>query len=159
MNKLITFFRESSLARFLIPSGLLFMIFGVIFLVININNQDYVKTEATVSKVELEQEAYIDSVGDMVEATYKVSIKYTVDGTNYEEELGGLSQYKIGDKMTIYYNPSNPNQITQTKSLIIPVVIIISGLAAFVGGIISGMNAIKRYKKMRNQEKEWSNAK
>ena len=62
MNKLITFFRESSLARFLIPSGLLFMIFGVIFLVININNQDYVKTEATVSKVELEQEAYIDSV-------------------------------------------------------------------------------------------------
>ena len=87
----------------------------------------------------------------------KVYVKYSVDGKNYEEELGELSgSYKEGEKMTIYYNPENPSEITQTTSLVLPIVMIVGGIAAFIGGIVSGANAIKRHKKMKEQEKEWA---
>ncbi len=157
MNKLFTFFRESQVARFLIPLGLILTIFGVVVFSINMKNQNYVKTESTISKVELVEEEHIDANGDSVPATYKVSVKYSVDGKDYEEELGELSgNYKEGEKMTIYYDPENPSEITQTTSLVLPIIMIVGGIAAFVGGLISGANAIKRHKKMKEQEKEWA---
>ena len=157
MNKLFTFFRESQTARFLIPLGLMLTIFGVVIFTINSKNQNYIGVEATVSKAELVEEAHTDIDGNSVEATYKVFVKYTVDGKEYDEELGELSgTYKKDEKMTIYYNPDNPKEITQTKSLIIPIIMVVGGISALVGGIISGVNAIKRQKKMKEQEKEWA---
>ena len=55
------------------------------------------------------------------------------------------------------YNPKNPNEITQVKSLILPIAIILAGIAALTGGIVSGVNAVKRYQKMKDQEKGWEN--
>ena len=40
MNTIATFFRESRLARFLIPGGLFIVIFGIIMYSINIKNQN-----------------------------------------------------------------------------------------------------------------------
>ena len=157
MNKLFTFFRESQVARFLIPLGLILTIFGVVVFSINMKNQNYVKTESTISKAELAEEEHIDANGDSVPATYKVYVKYSVKGKDYEEELGELSgNYKEGEKLTIYYNPKNPKEITQTTSLVLPIVMVVGGIAAFIGGIVSGANAIKRHKKMKEQEKEWA---
>ena len=157
MNKLFTFFRESQVARFLIPLGLILTIFGIVVFSINMKNQNYVKTESTISKVELVEEEHIDANGDSVPATYKVYVKYSVDGKDYEEELGELSgNYKEGEKMTIYYDPKNPSEITQTTSLVLPIIMIVGGIAAFASGIVSGANAIKRHKKMKEQEKEWA---
>ena len=59
--------------------------------------------------------------------------------------------------MTIYYNPEDPSLITQTKSLIIPLIMGIAGIASSVFGIISGIGAVRRYQKMKDQEKEWAN--
>lgn len=157
MNKIFTFFRESQTARFLIPVGLITVIFGIAMFIINSQNQNYIKIDAIVSKTELAEEAYTDADGNLVEATYKVFVKYTIDGNEYEQELGQLSGYNKGDKITIYYNPENPSQITQTKSLVIPIVITSIGMIALFSGIISGSNAIKRYKKMSEQEKGWAN--
>ena len=64
-----------------------------------------------------------------------------------------MSEYKEGEKMKIYYNPSDPSQITQTKSLLIPMIMIAGGIAALAGGIVSSVNAIKRAQKMKKQEK------
>lgn len=157
MNKIATFFRESRTARFFIPAGMILIVFGVFMFIINTKNSDYIKTESVVSKVELAQEAYVDADGNHVEATYDISVKYTVDGKEYEAELNGLSERKTGDRITIYYNPSDPSQITQTKSLLLPIAIILGGIVAFVSGIISGIKSIKRYKKMKEQEKGWAN--
>ena len=157
MNKIFVFMRESSTARFFIPLGLILIIFGVIMFVINHNNQNYIEIEAVVSNVEVSQEEYIDADGNRVEETYKVNVKYTVDGKEYEEKLENVSKYNVGDKMTIYYNPKDPSQITQTKSLILPIVIIAAGIAALIGGIISAFNAIKRHNKMKEQERSWEN--
>lgn len=157
MNKLVTFFRESGPARFFISAGLILLIFGIIVFVINSKNQNYIKTEAIVSRTTLAQQAYTDDQGDYHEETYNVYVKYTVNGNEYDEELGELSGYKEGDKLKIYYNPENPTQITQTISMILPIVLIIGGLASLIGGIISAKGAIARYKKMKEQEKGWEN--
>ena len=124
---------------------------------INKENQNYIKTEAVVSRTELVEESYIDENDNTVEATYKVYVKYTVDGKEYEEELGVLSGYKKDQKITIYYNPQDPSKITQTKSLILPIAFVIAGMMSLTGGIMSGLNAIKRVKKMKEQERSWKN--
>ena len=157
MNKVFTFFRESATARFFIPLGIVLIVFGVIMFTINKENQNYLKTEAVVSKTDLVQESYIDENNNTVEATYKVYVKYTVDGKEYDEELGELSGYEKNQKITIYYDPKDPSKITQTKSLILPIVIIIAGIVSFIGGIMSGLSAIKKYQKMKEQERSWAN--
>ena len=157
MNKLATFFRESTTARFFIPLGIILIVFGVIMFMINKENQNYIEIEAAVSKTELAEEAHYDNDNNYVEATYIVYVKYTVDGKEYDEELGELSGYKKDQKVTIYYNPQDPSKITQTKSLILPIVFVVAGVVSLVGGIISGLNAIKRVKKMKEQERSWAN--
>ena len=156
MNKIATIFRESALARFLLPAGLILVIFGCVMFFVNKENSNYIKIESTISKVELAEEEHTDADGDIQPATYKINVKYTVDGKEYDTELGELSgNYKVGNKMTIYYNPDDPKQITQTISLILPLCLMGVGGVMFVGGIISVMNAIKKYKKLNEQEKEW----
>ncbi|MBR0152978.1 MAG: DUF3592 domain-containing protein [Lachnospiraceae bacterium] len=156
MNKLVTILRESRVARFLIPAGLILIAAGILFFVISLQSQNYLPTEATVLRVEEEEDASANGGTNSSEVTYHVDIKYTVDGKEYENDLGGVSKFEVGDKMKIFYNPENPAQITQSKSLIIPIAIIAAGIAALVGGIVSGVNAIKRYQRMQEQEKEWS---
>ena len=159
MNNLATFFRESRTARFFIPAGILLTVFGVAIFIINNQNKDYIKTEAIVSNVVLAEEAYTDVDGNRVDETYNVQIKYTVDGKEYESDFEGISKYNIGDKMTIYYNPTDPSQITQSKSMIFPLVMVGLGIASLVYGIISAVNVIKKHKAMKEQEKGWANAK
>ena len=157
MNKFATFMRESGPARFLIPVGLILIIFGVIVFVINSKNQNYIKAEATITNVVLQEEEYLDNEGNRVEATYKLDIKYTVDDKEYTSYLDNMYKQNVGDKITIYYNPKDPSQITQTKSLILPIVIVVAGIASLVGGIVSAVNAVKRHKKMKEQERSWAN--
>lgn len=156
MSKIATLLRESGSARFLIPVGIMLVIFGTLMFYINAQNQDYVKATATVTRAVLAEEAYTDADGNRVEATYDVDITYIADGGMYAQTLTGMSECKAGDKLTIYYDPSDPSRITQTKSLIIPLIMIVGGAAALVGGIGSGKNALKRYKKMKEQEKGWT---
>ena len=157
MNKIIMLFRESIIARFFMPLGIILIVIGVIIFGINKENQNYIKTNAIVSRMDLVRESYIDENHNEVEATYNVYVKYSVDGKEYEEELGELSGYKENQEITIYYNPDDPVKITQTKSLVLPIVMILFGFVSFVGGIISGLNAIKKIKKMSDQEREWNN--
>lgn len=125
--------------------------------VINNNNQNYIKTTSTVKEVILTEDAHLDEDGNQVDATYSIKVGYTVDKKEYEAELDGMSKHKIGDKITIYYNPKDPSKITQTKSLILPIIFIIAGIASLIGGIVSAINAIKRHKKMKEQERSWAN--
>ena len=144
MNKIITIIRESALARFLIPAGVILIVFGVVFFGASKRNQHYEKAEAQVTSVVLEEAASTDANGNRTEATYLLGLKYTVDGKEYEADLSGVSKHEVGDRITIYYDPADPSRITQTKSLIIPLIIIAAGIAAVVAGIVSGVNVIRR---------------
>ena len=157
MNKMFTFMRESQTARFFIPAGLILIIFGIVVFVISLNNQNYVKIEATVTNVEEKQETNADSDGTNTTTVYNATVNYTVDGKEYTQTLDNVSKCKIGDKMDIYYNPKDPNQITQSKSFILPIVIIVAGITSLTGGMISAINAVKRHKNMKEQERSWAN--
>ena len=146
MDKLFTFIRESGPARFLIPAGIMLIIFGIIFFAINKENQDYIEIEATVSSVELLEDEYIDADGNIVAASYSANVKYFVDEREYDAKLDNVSKYDVGEKVTIYYNPKDPNQVTMSKSLVLPLIIIGGGVAALIGGIISGVSVIKKHK-------------
>lgn len=156
MNKIVTIIRESALARFLIPAGIILIVFGVVFFGASKRNQHYKQTSAQVTSVTLEEAASTDVNGNRTEATYTLGIRYTVDGKEYENDLSGMSKREAGDRIVIYYDPDDPNMITQTKSLIIPLVIIAAGIGAVVAGIVSGVNVIRRYNRMKAQEREWS---
>lgn len=157
MNKLFTFMRESQTARFLIPFGLILTIFGIVVFIINMNNQNYIKIESTVTNVEEVEESSIEDGETVYTTVYNATVNYNVDGKEYTQTLDNVSKCEIGDKMTIYYNPKDPNQITQTKSIILPIVLIIGGLVSLTGGIISAVNAVKKHKKMKEQERSWAN--
>ena len=157
MNKMFTFMRESQTARFFIPAGLILIIFGIVVFVITLNNQNYVKIKATVANVEETQETNVDDGETNITTIYNAMVNYTVDGKEYTQTLDNVSKCKVGDKMDIYYNPKDPNQITQTKSIILPIVIIVAGITSLTGGIISAINAVKRHKNMKEQERSWAN--
>ncbi len=157
MNKTFSFMRESSTARFFIPAGIILIIFGIFMFVINMNNQNYIKTKATVTDVEEKQETTEGSEGTETTTIYNVTLTYTVNGKEYTGTLDNVSKHKVGDKMDIFYDPKDPKKITQTKSLILPISIIAVGVASLVGGIISAVNAVKKHNKMKEQERSWAN--
>ena len=157
MNKTVSFMRESSVARFFIPAGLILIIFGIVVFIITLNNQNYVKIKATVANVEETQETNVDDGETNITTIYNAAVNYTVDGKEYTQTLDNVSKCKVGNKMDIYYNPKDPNQITQTKSIILPIVIIVAGITSLTGGIISAVNAVKRHKNMKEQERSWAN--
>ena len=159
MNGIATFFRESRTARFLIPLGIILIAVSILLFVVDNHNKDYIMTEATISKVELVREETYDADGNREEAMYNIFVKYIVNGTEYDTELGEMYKHKVGDKITIVYNPEDPSQISQPSSMILNIVLLVSGIAILVGGIISAINALKRHNKMKIQEESWNNAK
>ena len=157
MNKFATILRESGPARFLIPVGIILVVVGAIMFVLTQRTQDYLPANATVSKVELEEAAYTDSEGDHHPASYLIGFKYTVDGKEVESELSGLGEYKLGDKVKLFYNPEDPTQITMSKSLLVPGAMIAVGALTLLAGIVSAVRAVKKLKNMKAQEREWAN--
>lgn len=157
MNGIARLFRESMTARFLIPLGLIAIVFSVLTFLSYQKTKNYPTTEAVVIRTELFEPAHTDSDGNTVEATYTVYLKYNVDGKDYEEEYGQFSGYNVGDKKTISYNPSNPKEISDKASIILPIILLVGGIVALAGGIISATKSIKKYKTMKKQEEGWQN--
>lgn len=156
MNKIFTFFRESYLARFLIPFGIICIIVSIFMFISIDHNKNYIKVDSIVSKTELVEEEYTDIDGNHHDATYRIFVKYTVDGRNYEEELGEFSGFEKGDKIVISYNPEDPTQIAQPIGYIVPSIICAGGVVALVAGIISIIRVVKRHKAMKVQEEGWN---
>ena len=128
--------RESNIAKFLIPFGAIFIFFGIVMFIMNNNSKNYVETKATVINVDEKEEINVDDSDSYITTTYDVTISYKVDDKEYTQVLNNVSKYKIGDKIVIYYNPSNPNQTIQNKSLVLPIVTLIVGIISLTGGII-----------------------
>lgn len=158
MNKLVTFFRETSMGRFLIGAGIILIIFGCIVRSFAKDNANYIKTDAVVTKTELFEEA---DEKNNTEALYTVDVKYIVDGTEYEEEYGVFSGYKVGDQVMISYDPKNPAEIAQParpgSNKLEGYLFILAGIAALAAGIVSLARAAQKHKALKEQEKEWTN--
>ncbi len=100
-------------------AGSIFLIVGLIFLVVGISIAAYnvnfknnaLETTAVISSIERDR----DSDGD---TSYTVYVRYTVDGSQYERPLNFYSSgMYVGEEISIYYLPEQPNRILAKSSL------------------------------------------
>lgn len=97
--------------------------------------KSYLPTDAVISKIE---EYYDASAGeDGPQYSYDVTVRYTVDGKEYEGPLGYHQDgYEEGQTVSIRYNPENPEKIVQaSKGFAIYLVII--GPLLLAGAVIN----------------------
>ena len=157
MNKFATFFRESMVARFFIPAGILLIVFGALLFVVGNNIKNYLPATATVTSSELAGLGYNDYDGTYHEPMYRTFVTYTTaEGTEYTVDYGETYGYEIGHQLAIVYNPDDPTQISSPPSIVLNICLIVAGVASLIGGIISGVHAIQRHRKMKKQEEEWA---
>ena len=156
MKKFIQLMQLTTFGRFLLPAGIILLIFGLFSLGSVKDARNYIQTDAVISRTELYREAY-DEKGEHHEAEYDVFVKYSVDGKEYESELGILSGVNVGDAMKVYYNPADPSEVVQMRNqAIIPYVALGLGVLALIGGAINVSKAVQKLKRLQEQEAEWS---
>ena len=156
MNKIFKLFRDYSTASFFVPFGIILIVFGCFIFVVKNNTKNYIETEAIVSKTELYEEEYYDGE-NYHDATYRIFVKYTVDGKEYNEELGILFKHNLGDKVNISYNPEKPSEISQPTSIILPIALILGGIVSLIISILSIVKTFKKNKELKIQEEGWNN--
>jgi len=92
--------------------GLLLILYGIIFSSIFINqenkqNRENTVVEATVTSCVMTYEEY-DIVDGGYDREYRIGVKYTYNGENYESSIDYSSEKSIGKKIKIHINPNNP---------------------------------------------------
>ena len=158
VNKVATFFLSIYWTIILIPLGIILIVFSIFSFSGVDHIKNYIKTDAVVSKKVLYEAGYEDSEGNWTEATYTIYVNYTANGVEYHDiEYGVFSGYSVGDKLTICYNPNDPTDIAQPNGTALPIALLCGGIAVTFGGVIATVFAAKKRKKLKEQEKEWSN--
>ena len=148
MQKAATIIKSANIGKYLIPAGVILIIFSIFVFYVVCSSQGYTETEAVVTRTELYEEPGESTESDETEADIfdvfgnsrdkksTVYVKYTVDGIEYEEVYGVFAGYKEGDKIKVFYDPNDPKTLVQPGSLLHPAVILAVGIAAIVAGII-----------------------
>ena len=133
---------------FILFIGMIMIAIGTAFFISVSGQFRYKKVTASVSRLELYQEEHAGSFTHE-EASYTTYVKYTVDGKEYEEELGILSNVMVGERMTLRYDPENPAQIMTDTSIVLPVVIIAGGGVMLIISLISFLRTRKSKKEKK----------
>jgi len=133
--------RNSGPARFLIPIGLALIVFGGIMLGFDFSS--YEETTGSITAVAEDRDEDNHTV-------YDVSFTYTVDGKKYEgsfEDLGG--EYATGEDIAVFYDPENPNAITNSKTSVFTApVMIVAGAAAVAFGTLQTVRAFRKSREL-----------
>ena len=134
-NKLARFMRNSGPARFFVPVGLILIVFGI--LTLGMNTKDYSETTGRITSV-------VECVREQgEEQQYDVTVKYTVDGREYENTFANITgNYSVGNDTKVYYDPADPQKSSnvRTSGLMSPLLIII-GAAALAFGVYKSAKA------------------
>lgn len=145
-NKLAKLARNTGPARFFVPVGIILIVFGALMLATQ--PKEYAQTTGTVTSVE----RYEDADGS---ASYDVKFTFTVDGTEYEGVFSGeFGHLKSGDTVDVYYDPNNPENVSNTDSggIIAPILIVVGGVA-IVYGVYATVKAFQKQKALDDQIK------
>ena len=135
-TKFARIMRNSGPARVLVPVGIILIIFGVITMMFNTRN--FMMTTGKVTAV-TEQEGDKDT-------EYDVTFTYTANGKQYEGTFYGLLKPSdVGDEIDVYYDPNDPEKITNGKnSPVIGIAEIVLGAAAAAYGIYRTVSAFRK---------------
>lgn len=126
-------------------TSILIIIFGIATIIggiYNIYNIDRMKnnvieTEAIVTDIYHNNKVSIDIRESREKSDYTVYISYKVDGQTYDATYRANSHIDIGSSVTIYYDKTNPNNITRTiennsSILMVSIGVIIAIIGIFV---------------------------
>ena len=149
-NKLGRFFRTTGVLRFFGPVGLILIIMGSVMLALPPNKYD--TAEGTVTHSEAYTEYDTDNV---LQEYYEVFFAYTVDGKNYTNSFQGYTEpVNKGEKITVYYDPDDPQTVSNSKNTgIISIVMIGLGAASLLFAILSTVRSVRKLKEMDEQIK------
>lgn len=131
--------------------GIIFSVIGIIFLALGIitlvNHESFmnnaVQTEAEIIRVE--------SGYDENRTERDIWVSYEVNGRIFKENLGyytsGMSE---GDKISVYYNPENPSELSSSSVIPELIFVVIGGVFAIFGLVFIGVTilSVNRRKKL-----------
>lgn len=154
-NKLGRFFRNTQALSFCLVAGIALLVMGILFVV---NAPDhYEEATGTVTAIrEYEEETTEPDTGTRFETHYEVSFVYRVRGTEYNNSFDYLTNdYKVGDKITVWYNPEKPDQISNTKNVFLfGIIMIVAGAGFLFLGIFLTVRAFKKSKRLDQLKEE-----
>ena len=137
-NRIARIMRNTGPARFFVPLGIILIVFGII--VMGFNTDDYTLTTGTITAVR-------ESVTQEGQKEYDVSFTYEADGKTYEGTFAGLpGDYSVGSGIKVYYDPQDPEKITNSKLGFLPPIMIALGAAATAFGVWKTVQAFKKSK-------------
>jgi len=133
--------RDTGPALFFIPAGLILIAFALIMM--NMKTDTFKKTTGTVISV-------TEAMNDENQVQYDVDTRYEVGGKSYETTFYGLSgDYRTGDSIDVYYNPDDPEKVSNSKMAgFLPPIILGVGVLAILFGIFRTVRAFKKSRKL-----------
>ena len=140
-SKLARLMRNTGPARFFVPFGLILIVFGVILL--GFKTDDFLETTGKITSV-------TETRNEKNEKEYSVSFTYQVGGREYTGSFENLpGSFAEGDDIKIFYDPADPERITNSKlgRIIAPAAIVL-GAAAVIFGVLNAAKAFRKSKEL-----------
>ena len=127
---------------FFIPLTLFLFLFA--FLLSPSMTEGFVECEGVITKVE---KVYDEDFDGARTVNYETTFTYTVDGKTYEGSFSLGDERAVGDTITLYYNPKNPENISNTlNNEWLWIIFLVLGCAAAIFTVVSAVNGLKRQK-------------
>lgn len=144
-NQLRRFSSNTAVLRFLLPIGLILIVFGV--MLFNSTPDKYEETKGTVTNVT----AHMNDDDEV----YDIDFEYTVGTQKYSNTFVDMNEAKkVGDEIKVFYDPANPESVSNSKNTgIFGVAFIVIGAAAVAFSIYSTVKSFKKTRQMDEQIK------
>lgn len=136
-NKLAKLMRNSGPARTFVPAGIIILIFGIFML--GMKTDTFEETVGYVTSVE-------EHTNDEKQKEYDVTFTYTAGGQEREGVFADMPEaYSVGQEIPVFYDPENPEKITNSKGgSLLGLILVILGAAAIAAGILRTVTAFKK---------------
>ena len=139
-NRFARIMRNTGPARFFLPVGIILIVVGIFLL--GANTDDYLETAGTVTSVE----ESVDADGNK---TYDITFTYSAEGKTYTGMFPGLSEKsRVGDTVRVFYDPADPEKTTNSKTGLVPVIMIGLGLLGLAFGVFKTVQAFRKSREL-----------
>lgn len=132
--------------------GLLFLISGSVFFISNLSFKAAAEqTRGRIIDIErVSSRRHGSRHHSSRNVHHRVTVSYTVDGEEYECELREYhSDWREGQKITLYYDPSKPENVRTDSATLLPVLFMVLGAFLLIGGTIPAAFYMKSLKQTR----------
>lgn len=147
-NKLARFMKATGKMRFFIPLGIILLVMGILML--SMTPKEYGEAVGTVTNVN--EYTGTDSDGHN-ETLYEAEFTYTVDGKEYQNSFSDYPEPpEVGTEIPVYYNPDNPESVSNSKHTgVISIAMIAAGAAAIALSVLSGVKSFRKQRELDEQ--------